>query len=242
MDTYKNKHLLEVACTFNYELSEDDWDSSYFGVFYEKIKTKGFTEKEERKGIQIKFNGSDKGLQNTSLKEVEPKMIFRNKTDGYAIVFGPNSISFNKLGNYTDWETFKNSFLIEFFKIFQELGLDIVIQNAQITYLNKFLIDSNNELSDYFKLISKINSFGVEQNCTIQRSFIVDDKISLFGKLNYKCNENVQKEVYLECGSKSLTPLTLEHSTDLINLATITKQPVRDFFDQIITDKLKSTL
>lgn len=237
-----NKHLAEVACRFNFKTKPADkkWDISYFGLYYDKIKDSGFTVKEEKKGFQLQFTHKiDEGGQTPpNIREMESRMIFKNPTNGFAIFLGPNSISFNKVGNYENWDKFINEFVKINLEYYFELELNYEIANTQIVYLNRFNFNKNDELSEYFNLISKLENLGEEQFCQIQRNFISNNEIALIGKLTCT-NEKNEKKVHLECGAVSLPSIKFDN---LIDLATKAKTPIKGFFEQVITDKLKQTL
>jgi hypothetical protein len=106
--------------------------------------------------------------------------------------------------------------------------------------LNRFNLSKEKKISEYFNLITNLENIGNENFCHIQRNFIVNGRVTLLVKL--LCNEmNNDNQLHLECGAISL-PLLNNEYTDFLDLANKTKEPIRGFFEQIITDKLKSDL
>jgi hypothetical protein len=49
-------HVVEVLCSLKFEPSKNDWDSTYFGKFHDKIIPLGYTEKQEQKEMTFEVN------------------------------------------------------------------------------------------------------------------------------------------------------------------------------------------
>lgn len=88
---------MKLICGFQFLNETTAWDSTFFGQFYEKIKSEGFTERQERKGVQIKFDGNlkNKGAVPLTSSEIEDQIIFKNNITGMPIAMGKNRISFH---------------------------------------------------------------------------------------------------------------------------------------------------
>jgi uncharacterized protein (TIGR04255 family) len=239
---YSNRHLVEVNCGFQFQNESTLWDSTFFGQFYEKIKSDGFNEKQERKGVQIKFEPNSKG--NTSLpftsSEVEDQVIFKNTDKGWAIAMGKNRISFHVLKNYTNWLDFASNVIQPYSQHYRALGLGNGIRTCNIIYLNQFIKPVGEQLSDYFNIISPINSsYGIETITSLQR--IVESNVNLLiTKLNSQAVAN-RLNINLECGAVCKNIACMNNS-DWIEQANQTHGPVRGFFESIITEKLRAEL
>jgi uncharacterized protein (TIGR04255 family) len=169
---YSNRHLVEVNCGFQFLNETTAWDSTFFGQFYEKIKSDGFTERQERKGVQIKFDGNqtNKDAAPITSSEIEGQIIFKNNSKGMAIAMGKSRISFHIVKDYKGWLDFVTNFIEPYTNIYKELGLGNGERQCSVVYLNQFIKQNDEKLSDYFTIISQIDSkFGVERTTSIQR-------------------------------------------------------------------------
>jgi len=237
---YKNKHLIEVNCAFQFNKETTQWDSTFFGRFYEKILSRGFTEKEERKGIQLTF-----GLQRnvpviTQNNDFEDQVIFKNN-NGCAILMGRNKISFHVTSNYTIWENFITGFVKPFTEIYKELGLGHGERQCNIVYLNRFKKSKEENLSDYFNLVSPLaKNLGTEVNTVIQRVIESKDNL-LISKFNAQLQNDNYFNINFECGAINKNSLDM-NDADWIKQANNTHQPINHFFESLITEKLRSEL
>ena len=242
LSQYSNRHLIEVNCGFNFQSETTEWDSTFFGVFYEKIKTQGFTEKEQRKGIQIKFEGN---LINTpkspvSTSQLEDQVVFRNNERGWAILMGKNKISFHIVKGYTVWADFVKDFITPFSEIYKSIGLGNGSSQCNVVYLNSFAKPNSEKLSDLFTIISPIDAkFGSEANTFVQR--LVSNKDTLLvAKLNSVLGGN-GFNINLECGAVCINQEAMNNE-NWINQANLTHAPIKDFFEDLITEKLRKEL
>jgi uncharacterized protein (TIGR04255 family) len=240
MQQYSNRHLIEVNCGFQFPQETMQWDSTYFGQFYDKVKNLGFTEKQEKKGVQITFKGKNNtsNLPFTS-SEIEDQVIFINNIKGLAISMGKGKISFHVIRDYTEWNDFVNNFITPFLGYYKELGLGNGSRHCNIVYLNRFIKPTNEKLSDYFTIISEIEpKFGIETNTTLQR-VIQNDSNFLITKLNTQVLPT-GLNINFECGAicKSVVCMNGEWLTQ----ANQTHEPIREFFESLITEKLRKEL
>jgi uncharacterized protein (TIGR04255 family) len=242
LSQYSNRHLTEVNCGFSFQNETTEWDSTFFGVFYEKIKDQGFTEKQQRKGIQIKFEGN---LINTpkspvSTSQIEDQVIFRNSNKGWAIVMGKNKISFHIVKGYTIWTDFVNNFIMPFSEIYKSIGLGNGTCQCNVVYLNSFIKPESEKLSDFFTIISPIDTkFGIEANTFVQR--LVSNKNALLvAKLNSVLGGN-GFNINLECGAVCVNQEAM-NDPNWINQANLAHDPIKDFFEELITEKLRNEL
>ncbi len=239
---YSNKHLIEVNCGFQFQEETVAWDSTYFGQFYEKIKGAGFSQREERKGVQITFSGvvatADKPPVTTS--QVEDQVIFRNPDTGQAIIIGKGRISFHWLKDYPGWTSFLKDFIIPFSESYKSLGLGNGKRQCSIVYLNRFLKEREIDLSDYFTIISHLEpKFGNEIITSVQR-IVSNNHNLLIAKLNSQAFDKGQN-INLECGAVCVNEECMS-SNDWAHQANLTHEPIFGFFQAIIKDKLKKEL
>lgn len=238
---YSNHHLIEVSCGFQFPQETLVWDSTFFGQYYEKIKSTGFNEKEERKGVQITFNGArDSGQSPFTSSEIEDQVIFKNNEKGWAILMGKGKVSFHIVKDYSNWDKFLSSLIVPYFSIYKELGLGNGIRQCNMVYLNRFKMPTSEKLSDYFTIISEIDSkFGVETTTALQR-IIENDSNLLITKLHTQILPS-GPSINLECGSICKSVICMNNQ-DWVYQANQTHQPIRDFFESLITQKLRNQL
>lgn len=239
---YSNNHLIEVNCGFQFLEETLPWDSTFFGQYYEKIKESGFSEKEERKGVQITFNEllGDTSKSSVATSQIEDQVIFRNAEKGFAILMGKGRISFHCVNGYSGWDVFLNDFILPYTKLYKALGLGNGKRQCSVVYLNIFAKNVDEKLSNYFTIISPLEqSFGVEIISSVQR-VVSNEKNLLIAKLNSKVIENTQN-INLECGAVCVNEDCL-NNPDWIFQANQTHEPTSSFFEAITTDKLRREL
>ena len=239
---YSNKHLVEVNCGFQFPEETVQWDSTFFGQFYEQIKSKGFEHREERKGVQITFNGAmfSSGKSPVAASQIEDQVIFKNNETHQAILLGKNRVSFHIVKDYKGWDYFLNEFINPYSEIYKSLGLGNGKRQCSIVYLNRFIKDANEDLSIYFNLISHVDEkFGKEAMTVIQR-VISSDKNLLIAKLNSQLTDTIQN-INLECGAVCVNEECMK-KTDWSYQANQTHEPILNFFEAVITEKLKEEL
>lgn len=239
---YTNRHLVEVNCGFQFLNETTSWDSTFFGQFYEKIKGEGFTERQERKGVQIKFDGNlkNKGVAPLTSSEIEDQIIFKNNTKGMAIAMGKDKISFHIIRDYKNWGDFLTNFIEPYTKIYRDLGLGNGTRQCSIVYLNRFVKQNDEKLSDYFTIISPIDTkFGIERTTLVQR--VVENDINfLIAKLNSQARPD-GLNINLECGAICKSVVCM-NAQDWIDQANQTHEPINNFFESLITEKLRKEL
>lgn len=241
---YSNRHLIEVNCGFQFPQETAPWDSTLFGQLYERIKERGFIEKQERKGIQITFQGSVQNnaslLPLTTSSEIEDQVIFKNSEKGWAILMGKGRISFHIVKNYKNWDLFVEEFITPYYKIYKDLGLGNGTRQCNIVYLNRFIKPVNEKLADYFTVISPFDSkFGTEVNTSLQRVFRNDSTL-LITKLNTQILPD-GLNINLECGA-ICNSINCMNQNDWHSQATQTHAPIKEFFESLITEKLRTEL
>lgn len=239
---YSNKHLIEINCGFQFPEETAQWDTIYFGQFYEKIKTFGYTDRQERKGIQIRFDATNLSPNNLPIttSEAEDQVVFRNNTDGLAIILGKGRVSFHCVSNYKGWNVFADEVIRPLSEQYKSIGLGNGKRQCNIVYLNRFNKPSGENLSDYFTIISSLQlDFGTEIVTSVQRIMSNKDNL-LIAKLNSMVIDNSQV-INLECGAMCTNDECM-NSVDWVLQANKTHEPILSFFNAIVTDKLKEEL
>ncbi|SDH70780.1 TIGR04255 family protein [Pedobacter terrae] len=239
---YSNRHLKEVVCTFKFIQGSVKWDSAFFGQYFDKIIGYGFTERQEKKGIVFQFNPA-MGNQASTVQEGESQMIFRNPEKNYAITMGNQFISFHIVSTYKNWEVFNEKLMKPFMEKYIELGIYEKLFSCQLVYLNSFGFSPNDNLSEYFMVISNpLTQFGREANVQVAKNYITHNGIILNLRITPQpAGTDGLIPYMLECGATG----TMQEGADIKDWQKISsdvRQPVRDFFESIITHKLRGIL
>jgi len=241
--TYKNNHLLEVNCGFHFTINNSVWDSTYFGQFYDKIKDSGFNEKIERKGIQVTIKeDKDSTKSRMASQEVEDQVIFKNSNKGLAVILAKDKISFHSLGKYTNWSNFSIDFIKPMFEIYSNLGLGNGNVICNVIYLNRFILDKDSKISQQLNFLNEIDNIGnaYEIDSNFQRVFKKED-LTLLLRGNYKIDKNTTNKILnFECGSIIDVPQVTNES--LLHIIDKAHLPIRELFENSITEQLKNTL
>lgn len=199
--------LTEVLCAFWFSPEDNDWDSTYFGKFFDIISKQGFTIKEEQKSVQLSMmlKSQDSGLKpETDYSEGEGRMIFRNVDKSKAIILSSNFISFHELGAYKGWDSLINDLVNPFLEIYRGLGLGKETLQVQSLYLNNFSIPFEQKLSNVFAFLPDLEEFSpkAESNVVFQSQYNLEPNLLVLIKLNGGINDKTQmKELVLECSS-----------------------------------------
>jgi len=201
----ENNHLLqEVLCAFVFNPNANTWDSTYFGKYFEAIQELGFKEKQEQKGLEVKFEfkvDPAKKIPEPSYNEAEPKMLFKNAEKNYAIIMANSYISFHKLAPYERWESMMADQIIpgleRYFKI--ELGKELM--QVQMLYLNRYEFSEHEKLSERFSFIPSIEDFGIgkERNLFLQSQYDLEPNLLMQIQITARLTEKNTKEVFLQC-------------------------------------------
>ncbi len=238
---YKNEHLLEVNCGFHFIDEQQNWDSTCFGIFYDKIKVLGFTDKVERKGIQITIGDGQDIKSKIASQETEDQFIFKNPIKNNAIILSKNRVSFHSV-KYNGWDNFSREFIKPMFNKYRELNLGYGRFRCNVVYLNRFNFENNNKISDYLKCLNdlEIDDY-VEVDSKFQRIFKIDNGILLLLRGNLIIEQTLDKRfIHLECGS-FLDAKDINNDT-ILDIIDSCHLPVRDLFENSITDSLKQSL
>jgi uncharacterized protein (TIGR04255 family) len=201
--------LTEVLCAFWFSPDNNEWDSTYFGKYFELIKEKGFVIKEEQRAVQfnlqIKPHDSGTGIKPESdYMEGEGRMIFRTEDKTNAIILSKNFISFHKLAPYNGWDSLINDLVTPYLKCYRSLGLGNDTLQVQSLYLNHFKIPLDQNLSDIFTFLPNLVGFAPssESNIIFQSQYNLNSNLQALIKLNGSINPNTNfKELVYECSS-----------------------------------------
>lgn len=203
--TTHSHNLTEVLCGFWFNPTSNVWDSTFFGKYYEEIRDLGYSEKQEQKGVQIKLglkNDSGKTISSSEINEVESRMVFKNTKENFATLMAPNFISFHKLTPYISWENLLENQAVPGIEKYNNIGLGKDVEQVQALYLNKYTLDINEKLSDYFNFIPSIQEFGIgiESNLVFESQYELEPNLLQQIKLNSIIDHSSNtKNVFLEC-------------------------------------------
>lgn len=199
-----NHQLQEVLCGFRFNSEKNSWDSTYFGKYYEVIQDIGYTEKQEQKGFEVKFDlkpDLNKKFPEAQYSEAEARMLFKNSSNNEAILMANNYISFHKLPPYENWEVMVKNQVEPGLERYKKIGLGNELNQVQMLYLNKYEFDEKEKLSDKFHFIPAIEDFGIgtEKTLQFQSQYDLETNLIVQIKLNAHLTDKKSKVVFLEC-------------------------------------------
>lgn len=197
-----NNHIVEVLCAMWFEPSENEWDSTYFGKYHDKIIQEGFTQKQEQKQFELKFQIDPQTSENTKAvsEATQARMAFKNPAAASAITLSPHFISFHKLAPYTNWTDLMTNIVAPNLIHYQELGLGKGLKEIQCLYLNKYQLPKGGRISDIFNFVPLIEE-GTETNLSFQAKYKMSDNSFIQLKLRGQATISENINFYFECSS-----------------------------------------
>lgn len=194
-----NEHIVEVLCAMWFDPKQNDWDSTYFGKYHDKIVHLGYTEKQEQKQLEFQLDLNIKN-PNSQIKEGGIRMIFRNPTLKTAIILTDHYISFHKMAPYDTWESLMQNVVEKGLILYQELGIGKGLLEVQCLYLNRWELEPDENVSKHFNFLPKISD-GKEGNVSFQATYNMVDNISSQLKLNTGLMPSGKRDMSLECST-----------------------------------------
>ena len=191
-----NEHIVEVLCAMWFEPEMNDWDSTYFGKYHERILSMGFTEKQEQKGFEVKFEIHPVPSQEVTDSKI--RMIFRNPKQKTAIILAEHYISFHKLAPYSSWENLMTDIVEPGLRAYREIGLGNGLKEVQCLYLNKHVLAKDESISSVFGFWPSIEE-GFETNILFQTKYDMSAGVTVQLKLNGGANDIGVRELFFEC-------------------------------------------
>lgn len=197
-----NKHLLtEVLCAVWFDQNQP-WDSTYFGIYFEKIRDLGFTNKQEQKGYQILIDPTKSNPNSQFVPpELESKFIFKNESKNRAIILARNYISFHQLAPYENWQTLINEIAMPGLDYYDKLGIGLNIIQVQSLYLNQYSLNLNENIGDYLNFLPNLDSTSIQENITFLSTYGIYPNKQLFLNVNGNINQSFEiNNIILQCG------------------------------------------
>lgn len=149
-----------------------------------------------------------------------------------------NKISFHSIGKYTNWQKFSKEFILPNLEKYFSLGLGMGKYRLNLLYLNKFQISDNLKTSDYISFFNEIENCGDLEEIEINfKRVFRHENLTLLVKGNRVQNNSI---INLECGSFFESVNLNENNIEQI--LTLTHKPIRDLFENSISEKLKNNL
>jgi uncharacterized protein (TIGR04255 family) len=197
-----NTHIVEVLFAMWFKPNLNEWDSTYFGRYFERISALGYTEKQEQKQIEVKFEMGPKAGTPPAIKEGNSiRMVFKNPTKKTAIILSDNFISFHKLPPYENWQHLMSEIVEPGFEAYKKLGLGKGLKEVQSLYLNKYVLDKDQSLASVIKFWPVIDQ-GFESGILFQTKYEMPEGVSIQIKLNGTAIISTGKrELNFECSS-----------------------------------------
>lgn len=224
-----NAHIVEVLCALWFDEKTNDWDSTYFGKFHEKIEPLGYTIKEEKKKVEItvELKANNPIPQVT---EGQTQMIFRNPNLGTAIILSAGFISFHKLTPYKDFKQLLAEIITPILNIYYKIGQGNNLKEVQWLYLNKYSLSSDQKISSVLKFWPSIDD-GVETNISFQTKYELDEGITAQLRLNGNRDSRGIRELFFEC---STFVKSSKDNNDVVALANKAHESVNVIYDKLI--------
>jgi uncharacterized protein (TIGR04255 family) len=222
-----NEHIVEVLFAMWFNPQSNEWDSTYFGKYHDKILPLGYTEKVEQKQVELQVN-LDINQSAPVVKDNGIRMVFRNPQHKSAIVLADHYISFHKLAPYSTWDELMQM-VEESYKLYKDLGIGKDLREVQCLYLNKWELKSGESISRYFNFLPNIAE-GNEANVLFQAKYDMPDNINVQLKLNKIPKANGSRDLTFECSTFAKNNL----SEDYQILAQKAHDSANDVYLQII--------
>ena len=212
-------HIIEVYCSLTFNPNVNDWDSTYFGKYHDKLIGLGYTEKQEKKNINVHIDIKPGSQSLPPKREESINFIFRNKQKMSAILIGPHFVSFHKLAPYTNYKDLVDDILTPGLEKYKELGIGKELSKVQFTYINRMPIeDQFKGVYEKFKIIEPIEGV-IEEAMNFQGSYAFPDGVKGIFRLNWnRLGKDPSKAILFECttfvnATKESTLLELINST-----------------------------
>ncbi len=132
--SYKNPRLIEALCEIHFEPGPA-WDSTLFGLFYERIR-EAFPEKRELRNVEVGVQADDRELSQY-VREAGVRMQFVRQ-DGTAMVqIAQNLLAVNQLPPYPNWAEF-SALIHARFEDYLTIAQPKNITRVGLRYINRF--------------------------------------------------------------------------------------------------------
>jgi len=130
---YNNPTIIEALCEFRFAHSQN-WDSTIYGEFWNKIKDK-YPNKEERKQVSLGIQIGPNGQQGPSEINESAHMLFKTSDEKSLVQLQSNLLTVNTLAPYSGWNGFKPK-VESAFSDFSSLG-NFPLQRVGLRYINR---------------------------------------------------------------------------------------------------------
>jgi uncharacterized protein (TIGR04255 family) len=169
-------------------------------------------------------------------------VVFKNSVNGWGITMGKDRISFHIVKDYPGWESLRDKLIKPFYEIYANLGLGGVPRQNSVIYLNKIRKPITEKYTDYFTIISPLQeAFGIETSFFVQRVFNKEANTLVAKLFSQPIAGSNEIDIILECGAVCISN-DLIHDANWLRQAEETHSPIKDFFEAMITDKLRKEL
>jgi uncharacterized protein (TIGR04255 family) len=179
-----NQHLVEVLCAIRFDPKKNEWDSTFFGRYYELIKNRGYTERKEQRQVELQLQVSSH--DNKSIIQENPpqiRMAFSNPESKSAVIMGNSFLSFHKLAPYENWEKLISDIVQPGLADYYQIGLGKGIIEVQCLYLNRYMIEEGQSVAKYFNFLPNISG-SKEGQISFQARYEIDSETFVQLKLN----------------------------------------------------------
>ncbi len=224
-----NSHVLEVLCSLKFDQHQNDWDSTYYGRYHDRLLPLGYTDKQEKKEVKLNLDMKS-GSPQTNVQQGVTSFVFKNKTLNTAIMIGPHFVSFHKLAPYNTWNNLIKDVLEPCFTLYKEMGLGKGLVEVQCTYINSMQLDEGQRgVFDKFNILQPPTG-AQESSINFQGNYELLPNTKALIRLNWnKIPQNGQKGIFFECS----TFVKAETNSDYLKLAQQAHDSANLFYAQI---------
>lgn len=233
---YKKSPLIEVVCEIQF-VPSSDWDITWPGLFYERIKD-NFPNKKQDFVLNM-------GVTNIAEKihqEFKPlsRLRFFNNSNTYLIQLMPNILTINHLEPYTSWEEYKPQ-IINNLNQYEKTCTPKAYKKIELRYINKIefneKINLNEFLNFYYKFPENLISIQFATDMRLQIPYN-NNKEFLTLSLKSLTEENNKCRVILDIDYVIDNPSEIKIG-DIGNWLDDAHKKIEEIFESCITDKAR---
>jgi uncharacterized protein (TIGR04255 family) len=236
---FKNHKITEAICAFRFQVIKDNWNVGVFADFFKSIQPFGFTKELERKPATVSFKIEANKIQAPEMEQGEIQFIFHNPEKQVSIILSKGLISFHTQEHYHGWDFFFLDVIEPIYNIFLKMEVLESLDNVQVLFINRFMIEQNKTLADYLNFVPNTKNIGDEEHSHFFTStFSKSPNIALALQTHMTVQEE-QKKVDFHCNAVVYNNGV---SSEWSNLATTAHNNAVELFKNTITSYFASVI
>jgi uncharacterized protein (TIGR04255 family) len=153
---YRHDPIVEALCEFRFVASDDEWDVTLPGRFYEKVKAEYHGKPRQHSVGEAEFQAITQPEGSAlPFKGSFTKVLFPTQDDQRLVAVGKNVLSIHVLDPYPNWEDFYPR-IQRAFQSYREVSKPTGVRTITIRYINRVLIKATSfDLNEYFTIAPK---------------------------------------------------------------------------------------